>query len=86
MKIKTFEENCYGKVLEITEDYLGPAAERFINRQVSTHLKKNPEDIESSDIPMLAIRIRSGLLVLTHDQIVVDEAFRRIAAVGDMQF
>ncbi len=83
MNIDTLKDTYYNKILEITRDYLGPAADRFIYRQISSHFKKKPEELQSTDIPMLAIRIRSGLLVLTHDEAVVDEAFRRIAAVGD---
>lgn len=73
----------YNQILDITKDYLGPAADRFVNRQVSLHIKKSPEHLQKSDIHMLAIRIRSGLLVLTRDNNVVDEAFRRISALGD---
>lgn len=80
----TVEELYYSKILEITKDYLGPAAERFISRQISSHLKKDPETLQKGDIPMLAIRIRSGLMVLTNDEQVVEEAYHRIARVGDL--
>ena len=73
----------YDKILEITTDYLGPAAERFVSRQINSHFNKNPEELQTGDIPMLAIRIRSGLLVLTNDKEIVDEAFHRITAIGD---
>lgn len=73
----------YQKILDITKDYLGPAAERFINRQIKSHLRKGPEQISRQDIPMLAIRIRSGLMLLTKDERTVQEAFQRINAVGD---
>lgn len=73
----------YDKILEITTDYLGPAAERFVSRQINSHLKKQPETLQKADIPMLAIRIRSGLFVLTQDIEIVDEAFHRISALGD---
>jgi hypothetical protein len=68
----------YQKILAITEDYLGPAAGRFVNRQIASHLKKAPAEIQRNDLPMLALRIRSGLVVLTRDQRIVDEAFRRL--------
>jgi hypothetical protein len=83
MTSEQYKSQYYKKILDIVQDYLGPAAERFIVRQISTHLEKDPERLEKSDIPMLAIRIRSGLHVLTHDQIVVEEAFRRISSIVD---
>ena len=73
----------YNEILDIASDYLGPAADRFVSRQINLHIKKDPQELQKSDIHMLAIRIRSGLLVLTHDASVVDEAFRRINALGD---
>jgi hypothetical protein len=73
----------YDQILEITKDYLGPAAGRFVNRQIQTYLNKSPGDLQKSDIPMLAIRIRSGLVVLTKDEETVKEAFQRISSVGN---
>jgi hypothetical protein len=74
----------YDHILEITSDYLGPAASRFVDRQIHSHLKKSPTELSRADIQMLAIRIRSGLLILTQDETIGEEAFRRIASVGDM--
>jgi hypothetical protein len=73
----------YNQILDITKDYLGPAAERFISRQIQSHIRKDPNNLQKSDIPMLAIRIRSGLMVLTSDERIVEEAFHRINAIGD---
>lgn len=74
----------YEQIIVITTDYLGPAAKRFVDRQIERHLQKQPDDLQRSDIQSLAIRIRSGLLVLTHDEVSVEEAFRRIISVGDL--
>ena len=71
----------YEKVLEITQDYLGPAAGRFIDRQIRSYLRKPPQELDRSDIPVLAIGIRSGLMVLTRDEKMVQEAFHRINAI-----
>ena len=69
----------------ITSDYLGPAAGRFLERQLRTHFNKDPHELQRTDITSLAIRIRSGLMVLTQDELVVNEAYRRLIAVADMQ-
>jgi hypothetical protein len=73
----------YQSIVEITQDYLGPAAGRFVDRQIRSYLNKSPEEINRKDIPMLALRIRSGLVVLTHDKDTVEECFRRITAIAD---
>lgn len=73
----------YNQILDITKDYLGPAAERFIGRQIQSHIRKDPTNLQKGDIPMLAIRIRSGLMVITRDEKIVEEAYHRLSAVGD---
>jgi hypothetical protein len=73
----------YDVILNITKDYLGPAASRFVDRQINSHLRKSPSELQKGDIPMLAIRIRSGLMVLTRDENTVQEAYKRLAAVAD---
>jgi hypothetical protein len=81
----TVEELYYNKILEVIRDYLGPAAERFVSRQIQTHLHKDPIHLQKSDIPTLAIRIRSGLMVLTRDEAVVEEAYQRLSSLADHQ-
>jgi hypothetical protein len=68
----------YDKVLRIMQDYIGPTAGRFIDRQIRLYLRKTPHNLERSDIPTLALRIRSGLMVLMQDEQKVHEAFHRI--------
>jgi hypothetical protein len=73
----------YEQILDITKDYLGPASGRFLDRQINSYFHKAPHELQKGDIPMLAIRIRSGLLVISRNETRVQEAFHRIAAVGD---
>jgi hypothetical protein len=77
------QDQYYNQILEITKDYLGPAAGRFVNRQINSYLNKSPDELLKSDIPMLAIRIRSGLVVLTKDEKTVKEAYQRISSIGN---
>jgi hypothetical protein len=79
----TLDETYYQRILRVIDDYLGPASERFLSRQIKSHLHKNPENLQKSDIPNLAIRIRSGLLVLTRDENIVEEAYSRINSISD---
>lgn len=79
------DDECYEQILKITKDYLGAKADQFVTRQIRLHLKKEHTKLRCADIPMLAIRIRSGLLVLLNDHEIADEAYRRIKEVGDAQ-
>ncbi len=43
----------YDQAVQVTEEYLGPAGERFIRRQITTHLKIEPEALDKKDLPKL---------------------------------
>lgn len=61
------------EVIEITEDYLGPAADRFIKRQITFHLGKSPEQLQRSEIPKLTEWVKVSLALLTDDKAMVDK-------------
>jgi len=66
------KEDLYNKVVSVTKDFLGPAAERFITRQIKTHLKKDPQDLTDEDVPELSVLIKSALASLTEDPQIID--------------
>lgn len=43
----------YQKTVRVTEEYLGPAGERFIRRQISTHLNIEPESLDRQNLSKL---------------------------------
>lgn len=43
----------YRQAVKVTEVYLGPAGERFIRRQISTHLKIEPESLDKRNLSKL---------------------------------
>jgi len=55
----------YQQVINLSKDYLGPAAQRFIDRQVTQHLKKELGSLTPSDLGDLAkwINVSAGLLI-----------------------
>ena len=63
----------YNQVVSVTEEYLGPAAERFIQRMVSFHLDKEPASLVGRDIPRLTEWVKVALGLLTDDKRLVDE-------------
>lgn len=65
--------SVYDQIVAITEDYLGPAAHRFVARQVSSHLAKQPDEVVRDDIPTLTEWTKVTLGLLTEDQGMVSE-------------
>lgn len=75
----------YKKIVEITKDYLGPAAERFVSRQVVFHLGKSPDDdLTKEDVRRIASSMKVSLSLLTKDERSVEEATRRINEVAEL--
>ncbi|MDB5175964.1 MAG: hypothetical protein JWM81_822 [Candidatus Saccharibacteria bacterium] len=63
----------YARVVRVTHVYLGPAADRFIARQVQNHLDKKPEDISNEDLLMLIDWIRVAVSLITDDSEIIEE-------------
>lgn len=61
-------ELLYEQTVTVVADYLGPAADRFLRRQLSFHLDKQPEHLASSDLPNLAEWVETALGLLTDDK------------------
>ncbi len=72
------KKSIYQEALNIAKDYLGPAAERFINRQIMFHLGKEPELLTKKDIPQLAEWVKVSIAILTDDKNMVDDFNKRI--------
>jgi hypothetical protein len=65
--------SLYENVVRVTHVYLGPAADRFIARQVQNHLHKPPAELTEEDLSKLYDWIRIAVSVLTDDTEVVEE-------------
>jgi hypothetical protein len=63
----------YQKVVEITQDYLGPAADRFIARQIEHHLHVEPRDITRPQLVKLLDWIQIAMTSLTKDEVLVNQ-------------
>lgn len=72
----------YTQVVRVTHVYLGPAADRFISRQVQNHLHKSPEELSDTDLMKLIDWIRVAVSLITEDTEIVEEytnQLRRLA-------
>jgi hypothetical protein len=66
------------QVIDITTEYLGPAADRFVIRLINFHLKKEPSELQRRDIKKLSEWIKVSLGLLTEDKNIVDECEKKI--------
>jgi hypothetical protein len=57
----------YAEVVDITYDYLGPAADRFVTRQIRSHFGKAPEELKKRDLRDLISWIKVAMSLLTDD-------------------
>ncbi len=67
------DTSLYDEVVRITHVYLGPAADRFIARQVENHLHKAPEELSQTDLASLIDWIRVVVSLLTEDNEIIEE-------------
>ncbi|HSX45767.1 MAG TPA: hypothetical protein VLG27_02050 [Candidatus Saccharimonadia bacterium] len=70
--------DLYDKLIRVTHVYLGPAADRFINRQIQNHLHKEPTQLTSSDLLQLVDWIQVTVSLLTDDSEVVEEYITQV--------
>lgn len=70
--------DLYNNIIDVTEDYLGPAAKRFIDRQIQNHLEKQPDDLQAEDMPTLVDWVRVSVAFLTDDRKLIDELTQRL--------
>jgi hypothetical protein len=75
--------NYYREVIEAAQDFLGPAAERFINRQIEFYLNKPPEKITKADVLKLKDSVKIALGLLIDDQKVIDQAVRKFDKIAN---
>lgn len=71
------------QILEVSQDYLGPATDRFVERQIATHLKKKPDKITRRDLYKLIDWIKLSFAVLTNDTALVEQYAKRLKLVAD---
>lgn len=73
----------YDEVVRVTQVYLGPAANRFISRQVENHLHKPAEQLTKDDLLSLVDWIKVVVGLLTDDSVIIEEyvaELRKLAA------
>lgn len=59
--------SLYERAVRITEEYLGPAGERFLRRQIATHIGIEPEKLRKKDVEELVNWSALAFALLTSD-------------------
>ena len=72
----------YQRVVRVTHIYLGPAADRFIDRQVQNHLNKDPERLSAKDLEQLIDWIRVAVSLLTDDKEIIEEYIEQLTLLA----
>lgn len=68
----------YEKVVSITDELLGPAADRFVTRQISGHLHKDPHELDKRDLKVLIDWVGLAMSVLSEDEKLVRKYVRNL--------
>lgn len=64
--------SLYDDVVTITYNYLGPAADRFVVRQIRNHLQKDPDDLQPKDLRKLIDWIQLAMRLISKDGAIID--------------
>ena len=76
-------QNFYEQIVRITYVYLGPAADRFVARQITNHLNKKPDQLTKRDLPELIDWIRLAMGFLTQDKQLINDYIKRLQALHE---
>ena len=68
--------NLYDDVVTITYNYLGPAADRFVVRQIRNHLQKDPSELHRKDLRQLIDWIQLAMRLISSDSEAIDRYIR----------
>jgi hypothetical protein len=71
-------KNLVDQVIEISQDYLGPAAERFVHRQISSHIGKKPRELTFGDLTTLIDWLKLSFALITDDGKLVEDYANRL--------
>lgn len=75
--------SLYEKVVSTTHEYLGPAADRFVTRQIRNHLHKNPEELKKRDLAKLIDWIGLAMSLLSEDSELVQRYLSSLKRLAD---
>ena len=72
----------YDDVVTITYNYLGPAADRFVARQIRNHLQKDPTELRPKDLQQLIDWIQLAMRLISNDSRTIDHYIAELEALA----
>lgn len=75
--------DVYNRMVDVTHAYLGPAANRFVERQVRSHLHKEPEAVTQGDLAGLIDWMKMAISLLTDDRTVVEAYVQQLRQLAN---
>lgn len=82
MTAPAMQNTIYKEVFGVMYEYLGPAAERFLDREIEAHLSKKPDEITRGDIAKIHEWSRLAIALLSEDQKTVDDFSKSLLAIA----
>lgn len=74
--------SIYVRAVDISEEYLGPAGERFLRRQIDTHLDIEPETLKHIHMLKLTKWTELAFSLLTNDRHEVASYTNHLLSLG----
>jgi Uri superfamily endonuclease len=71
----------YEQVVDVVYVYLGPAAQRFVDREIQSHIGKEPRDLAKSDIDKLHEWCKLAIAMMADDDKTVEEFSENLLAL-----
>lgn len=73
--------NYYQSIIDILREPLGPAAERFLNRQMEFHLGKKTSHLTATNVKKITPSISTALSLLTSDKKSIVQTEKKILSL-----
>lgn len=67
------QRSLYEQVVDVVYEYLGPAAQRFVDREIQSHIGKQPEDLAREDIDKLHEWCKLAIALMADDDETVEQ-------------
>lgn len=75
----------YNQIVQITEDYIGPAARQFIDNHIQNHCAISPCNLNHKDMPELIEWIKISMSYLTNDTALVEEYVQKLTHITQLE-
>jgi uncharacterized protein YegL len=79
------QNSLYEEVVHVTYEYLGPAADRFVARQIRNHLQKDPGELKQKDLRKLIEWIQLAMRLVSSDSRIIDRYITELQSLAQVK-